>query len=256
MVHAEIGFLRHHSTGDDEGGLRTPKLFFGDYNPRTADFVLMLEDLRPVGRPVSMTPGAHATTRTCTVPLAKQALSAQAALHAAYWGEAGCKDAAMFARRPNSPENAFVPMVIGDAWPKTMAWLEEQPGLLDAAAMAVVRAVGAEAIADPELWAAEASTTAPVSLTHGDAHCENYLFSQSEEQAVAIDFQLVEIGQPAWVRLAVRIWVVAWVALNEIITGALHESDPLVARCGQFLCHESARRRAGRPRVRATGALP
>jgi hypothetical protein len=106
MVTAELGFLRnyplHMAARASDRQLRTPRLLGSRYNERTQSFVMVSDDMRPA-KPGSQLSGSSLAD-------AKRALTLLATLHAGYWED--YTPALAYLRRTDSPENAFIPMVV------------------------------------------------------------------------------------------------------------------------------------------------
>jgi thiamine kinase-like enzyme len=60
-----------------------------------------------------------------------------------------------------------------------------------------IKHFGDEVIAKGDEWC-NVITKGPLTLVHGDSHCENYLYKENseDENVVMIDFQLTQISQP------------------------------------------------------------
>ena len=192
LASTEINFLQHYSTrvADGRPAIRIPRLLATQFNAQTQDFAIVSEDLRNVGRPGSQLRGTMDT-----IPDAKRAIDALAVLHAEYWEN--YESTTRFLKTQNHPKRAFVPIIFKDSWPKAVAWMRER----QIAGMAIVSSVADEVMSPniPPHQYMEECQTPPLTVIHGDAHNENFLFpADVREPAVVIDFQLASIGQGAW----------------------------------------------------------
>ena len=192
LASTEINFLRQYSArvADGRPAIRIPRPLALQFNERTQDFAIVSEDLRGVGRSGSQ---LHGTADT--IPDAKRAIDALALLHAEYWEN--YETATRFLKTQNHPKRAIVPIIFKDSWPKAVAWMRERK----IAGMDVVTAVGDELISPdlPRDQYMQECQTGPLTVIHGDAHNENFLFpADMREPAIVLDFQLASIGQGAW----------------------------------------------------------
>jgi hypothetical protein len=189
FVDCEIGCLRLLQNARNAVGapvLRVPRVYACDYEPKTQDYCLLLEDLRP------RCPGVQANG--CNPAEAKQVLSMLGDLHGHYWENYG--DCLSFATKPNDRRNRVVPMLLEESWPKFVKWAKAQaPGVLPDLAKAML--VGKQACDSKGRWQHEMSK-APLTLVHGDCHNENYMWTPDRSEVCAIDFQLCAISQGAF----------------------------------------------------------
>ena len=152
----------------------SPACFFGGFDPRTLDSLILLEDLAGA----SMGAGDE----TCTETEAEAAVTAIAPMHAAFWNSPKLAGMSwLFSEYP--PQPAFIDM-IRDRYPLFRSRFGGKvPGRL---ASAFGRLAAGEA---PRF-------SGPMTLCHGDFHRNNVCFTRGGT-TVIFDWQLVSCGPPA-----------------------------------------------------------
>lgn len=170
----EVSFYRElaHTVG-----IITPRPFYAEIDPATADFTLIFEDLGPA-RPGDQLAG-------CSVEDAETALLEAAALHAPWWGDPALESMAWLrAGEAAMPQIlAALPMVVA-------AFKDRYAGQLDADCMALVdRLPGAIA-------AMQGDRSGPMTVQHGDFRLDNILFDiqGGARRMGTLDWQTVTLG--------------------------------------------------------------
>ncbi|GMH87570.1 hypothetical protein TrST_g5976 [Triparma strigata] len=186
----EAGFLR--TSGPKvppplRQDIPSPLLYFFGIVEATQDFIILMEDMRERDR--QLKPGVQGQT---SIEDARKILKLQAKLHAKYMDREHQSAAKQFAPKPSDASQAFIVPVLKKSWPKFKKWAKAMG--LDVEA---VKSCGDEVVAKGKRWS-DIVATEPVSLVHGDSHCENYLYTEGSEtdQVSMIDFQLAAISQP------------------------------------------------------------
>lgn len=194
LAEREIRFLEFNQTQPLDKQVATPQLYHSELNHSTQDFVLLMQDLRNLkGKPGSQMEGV-------SLMEAKRACLFLARLHAIYWES--YSEIQSWAPMPDCKEFDFIPLVLRDSWPKFLKWARGR----NLADLEDVVYVGDGVLKARNGWRKEAARP-PLTLLHGDCHCENFIFlpgeykvsPEDQDPAVyALDFQLAQIGQSAF----------------------------------------------------------
>lgn len=156
----------------------TPRAFFAEIDPATADFTLIFEDLGPAR--------AGDQLAGCSVEDAQTALLEAAALHAPWWGNPAL-EAMSFLRlsEATTPQiQAALPMVV-------TAFKDRYAGQLEPELMALVDRLPAATVA----MNADRSGF-PMTVQHGDFRLDNILFEVQggSRRMGTLDWQTVTLG--------------------------------------------------------------
>ncbi|MCK9248882.1 MAG: phosphotransferase [Solirubrobacteraceae bacterium] len=181
---AEVRFYRDLA-GD--AGVRTPDVLWGDVEPDTGRFTLVLEDLADAWRAGDSVDGAG-------VREAAAALREAARLHAAFWDAPDVADRAWLA----AP--ARTQLLFDMVAPYLPTFLERFGDALDADVVDLVRGLAPHAADYPRrAW------TAPLTVVHADYRLDNLVFRDAPDgrrEATVLDWQNVRVG-PALVDVAI-----------------------------------------------------
>jgi hypothetical protein len=167
MYGREVNFYR---TIAPRVELRTPACYYGAFDRKTQDFVLLLEDLKDfrVGDQVA----------GCTLEEARAILATLARFHASAWQRQDLTDVVL---HNNPMQRDGMVAGFGVGWP---ACLERFPALIPPSA----RDIGARYPANvPRLL--EEMCAAPVCLIHGDLRIDNVFYG--EDAIALVDWQAV-----------------------------------------------------------------
>ncbi|MDE0054872.1 MAG: phosphotransferase [Gammaproteobacteria bacterium] len=156
--------------------LRTPTLLYGDYEPRTDRFVLVLEDLRAMATADQIV-GASAEQ-------AKRAIRGIARLHGHYWNKVDQPELSG-ARRELSPQ--YRPLVQIVYLSNLLPTLRHFGEVFSAEMRRFAEAYGPRVAEHMGVLAA-----GPLTFCHGDYRLDNMFFGEGEEFAV-IDWQVSAI---------------------------------------------------------------
>ena len=156
--------------------LRTPTLLYGDYEPRTDRFVLVLEDLRAMAT-ADQIAGASAEQ-------AKRAIRGIARLHGHYWNKVDQPELSG-ARQELSPK--YRPLVQIVYLSNLLPTLRHFGHVFSAEMRRFAEAYGPRVAGHMGVLAA-----GPLTLCHGDYRLDNMFFGEGEEFAV-IDWQVSAI---------------------------------------------------------------
>ncbi len=156
--------------------LRTPTLLYGDYEPRTDRFVLVLEDLRAMATADQIV-GASAEQ-------AKRAIRGIARLHGHYWNKVDQPELSG-ARQELSPQ--YRPLVQIVYLSNLLPTLRHFGGIFSAEMRRFAEAYGPHVAEHMGILAA-----GPLTFCHGDYRLDNMFFGDGEAFAV-IDWQVSAI---------------------------------------------------------------
>lgn len=160
-------------------GIRTPACYFGQYEPETGWFVLLLEDV------VGGVPGEQLAG--CSPEAAEAALAELAALHGTAWARPELARLPWL-HRGGPKADTFLVTVITSLWPD---FLQRYGARLDAEHRdACDRFVGQLA---PWL----ATRPGPTTVTHGDFRVDNLLFPPGQGRPSVVDWQTTAWGAAA-----------------------------------------------------------
>lgn len=160
-------------------GIRTPACYFGQYEPETGWFVLLLEDV------VGGVPGEQLAG--CSPEAAEAALAELAALHGTAWARPELARLPWL-HRGGPKADTFLVTVITSLWPD---FLQRYGPRLDAEHRdACDRFVGQLA---PWL----ATRPGPTTVTHGDFRVDNLLFPPGQGRPSVVDWQTTAWGAAA-----------------------------------------------------------
>jgi hypothetical protein len=158
--------------------IRTPGCWYGAISDDATSFVLLLEDLAP------RQPGMQVDA--CTPARAAAALRNLAGLHAPRWNDERLRAHAFL-----SPIEGAGARFLGDIYRQAADGFVDRYGdRLDAGDVQTVRAVGDAIVA----WLL--ARPAPFAVVHGDYRLDNLMFSSSDDDVVALDWQTVTLAPP------------------------------------------------------------
>ena len=162
--------------------LRSPRLWYSDFNQRRQHFVLLMEDLHDL-ETLDQVAGSDATQ-------AQQAIETLAQLHSKFWNkthQAPVADSFGGLRRKN-----FIPLQILYAMQLHKA-LTQHHKLLPPATQMLLKTFG--------LHLAEHARNlarGPVSFVHGDYRLDNLFYDSNAQEFVVLDWQLSGISSPLY----------------------------------------------------------
>lgn len=157
----------------------TPRLYWGDLEPETGRFTLVLEDLSPVGEPGDMIAGG-------TVDQAAKALEALVALQAPRWNDPGLRAIEWLA----DPQRSA--MLFAGVEPTLPAFVERFGDRLGPHDVALLERIAPKANA----WAA-GMLAGDVVVVHGDYRMDNMIFPHDAAAPVHVfDWQATRLGPP------------------------------------------------------------
>ena len=156
--------------------LRTPTLLYGDFEPRSDRFVLVLEDLRAMAAADQIV-GA-------TAEQARRAIRGIAKLHGHYWNKVDQPDLSGF-RVELSPK--YRPLVQIVYLVNLLSTIHRFGGVFSKETQRLAEAYGPRVAEHMGILAA-----GPMTFTHGDFRLDNMFFGEQEDFAV-IDWQVSAI---------------------------------------------------------------
>jgi aminoglycoside/choline kinase family phosphotransferase len=176
----EVAFYREIGPA---AGIRVPTLYYGDVEPASSDFVMLLEDLAPakVGDQLE----------SCTADEARRAIAALARCQAAWWESPRLGS---FAWLPtmNDPINHFSQFAYQACWQPFVQFVGDRlsPELKQTG----------EAFATRIIAALDGLAGMPLTLSHGDFRADNLFFGDTADDAglALVDWQLVSRGSGAF----------------------------------------------------------
>jgi Ecdysteroid kinase-like family len=153
--------------------VRTPRCYFADIEPGTANVVLALEDLAPAEQGDQII--------GCSVAQAELVVAEAARLHGPVWGSEAILAAAFL--DPTSPR--FLREVFADCWvPFVDRYLSELPEVLREQGQLFANAT------PPDRPVAASNLT----LTHCDMRLDNIMFPPGRGRPILVDWQLLRRG--------------------------------------------------------------
>ena len=159
--------------------VRTPTCWYGAISDDATSFVLLLEDLAP------RQPGMQIDA--CAAARAVAALRNLAGLHAPRWNDERLRGHDFL-----SPIDDAGARFLGDIYSDAAVGFVERYGdRLDRSDVQTVREVGDAVVA----WLL--ARPAPFAVVHGDYRLDNLMFSPSDDDVVALDWQTVTLAPPS-----------------------------------------------------------
>ncbi len=159
--------------------LRSPTLLYGDLDPSTHDFVLLLEDL---GHMVTVDQVEGATPDRALL-----AVEAAAGLHAKFWGRVDQLRVSEIHSPPTPERHAMVQGVYQASLPRVFDLFSEQ---FTGPMRRLAESYGGHLVEHSAVVAAW-----PQTLIHGDFRLDNMFFDDGEYPEVAlVDWQLTTVG--------------------------------------------------------------
>lgn len=158
----------------------TPRCLFGEFDPATSDFVLVMEDLAPAQQGDQI--------EGCSVDQAALALSELAALHAPRWGDPSLASLDWVTRREPA-SGQLTQMLYQAVWP---GFVERYAERLAPDSLAMAERFGSRVGA----WMN--APDGPRTVTHGDYRLDNMLFGTAEggHPLAVVDWQTPGHGFP------------------------------------------------------------
>lgn len=168
----------------DDLGVRAPRCYYSAMDVENARYVLLLEDLAPLGKIGDQVAG-------CSRAEAILALDELAKLHGTWWCSPRLDKLPWLQRGSD-----IVRAPLQQVYPLTFALtLERYGGQMTEAIRAVIPTLGEKL----GVWLDEVDATAPMTLAHGDYRLDNLFFPAAETNALAvIDWQSPNIGWGAY----------------------------------------------------------
>ena len=177
MYHREVGFYNHLAS---DSPIRVPGSYFGTIDEESAQFVLLIEDMRGM-RSVDQVEGMALAD-------AEHAVDELAAWQAPWWRKADpIVDRGLGLSIGDPIYPAVLPMVFAEGW-------EKVTGAMDLPAS--IREVGEKWVGGFESLLQELAQD-PTTLVHGDYRADNMLFDD-DGSLVLLDFQLIGTGTAAY----------------------------------------------------------
>ncbi len=176
----EVGFYQQMRPSTP---MRAPHAHYSAYDPKSRDFILLLEDLAPsqIGDQV----------RGLSFEEAAMAVDALARLHARWWGDPKL-DELDWLLRINSPEFMRLTAIYPQCWPAVLEFLG--PGMAPQ-----VRAAG-EGLATQMAAMLDQAWLRPRTMAHGDYRADNLFFRPGcpDVPFAVADWQIVFKGNAAF----------------------------------------------------------
>jgi aminoglycoside/choline kinase family phosphotransferase len=177
----EVSFYREVGS---TAGIRTPTVHFAAADPKSGDFVLLMEDLAParVGDQLA----------GCSAKDARSAIGALARCHALWWQNPRL-EALAWLPATNDPINHFAQFAYQACWEQFVQFVGETmtPAL---------RRAG-EALATNVIRMLDGFVERPMTLLHGDYRADNLFFGGDGQDApslAAVDWQVTNRGAGAF----------------------------------------------------------
>ena len=176
VYEAEVRFYQQIAPTVD---VNVPQLFWGDVEPQTGRFTLLIEDLSDVGEPGDMIAGG-------TVDQAAGALDALVALQAPRWSDPSLAELGWLA------DPARNQVMFAGVEPALPVFLERFGDHLEAEDRALVERIAPKANA----WCTQMNA-GPNVVVHGDFRMDNLFFPHDSGRPVTVfDWQAARLGPP------------------------------------------------------------
>jgi hypothetical protein len=158
----------------------SPRLHYADYDEASDRFVLLMEDQAPAIQGDQLA--------GCDLSVARQAMSAAATLHAAYWNDPVLDTYPWLDSSAAAPPSVVTPELMAGLW---NGFKTRYTGRLSAEAIAVGDRV-ATRLHD---WAS--GYQGPKCLSHADFRLDNFLLGGPRQALVVVDWQTAAFRAPA-----------------------------------------------------------
>ncbi len=158
--------------------LRSPQLWYGDFDDRSHRFVLVLEDLRSSTTADQIEGASKAQART--------AVRAIAEMHALYWDRVDRPPVSGFHNSSTPERHSLVQAVYQSSLPTVL----ERFGHLFSDSMRRL----AEEFGASMVGYLTAVATGPMTFTHGDFRLDNMFFGRDDKEFAAVDWQVCGIA--------------------------------------------------------------
>jgi hypothetical protein len=168
----EVRFYREIA---GRAGIRVPQCYYADVEPKSGDFVLLLEDLAPAKLGDALI--------GCNEEQARLAVRDAARLHAVWWQKPELA-ALDWVPTVNAPIHHFAQPAYQQSWPKFLAFVGDK-------FPAELRTIG-ERLGPNIVACLNAITDRPMTLVHGDYRADNLFFGENADgpAMAAVDWQI------------------------------------------------------------------